>query len=341
MGDLEFIDRNKGKNNGVTVTNKDQMQSYILTTAKYDFNVYEKRILYLLVEMAQCEVEGRSFRDGCYKIEHNLWGFVNVTIPISLILSGETDKNHALAKKAVDDLSSKAFYYEDNHVWEKLCIIVAPSIKKNKSTISFIVQPRIWSVILDFSKGFRKYELATAMSFKSVYSMRFYELLSGQKSPITYKVDYLKEIFCVQDKYKLVSDFRRYVIEPARKELDKYAPYSFTYTPVKDGRKIVGFTFFPKYNPKNRDEQLERKELQKKSSLSWQLHEQVIDYLTQSMDFTSEEIKRNVDLFTMAENTFEDILLELSILHGKSRDKSNPKGWIINAIKGKLHDIGK
>ena len=33
--------------------NRDQTQSYILTMAKYDFTVYEKRILYRIVELAQ------------------------------------------------------------------------------------------------------------------------------------------------------------------------------------------------------------------------------------------------------------------------------------------------
>ena len=33
------------KNNSVTVVNKDQIQSYIMTTAKYDFSVYEKFLL--------------------------------------------------------------------------------------------------------------------------------------------------------------------------------------------------------------------------------------------------------------------------------------------------------
>jgi hypothetical protein len=31
-------------------------------------------------------------------------------------------------------------------------------------------------------------------------------------------------------------------------------------------------------------------------------------------------------------------MLELSILKGKAREKKNPKGYIINAIKGKLKD---
>jgi len=40
--------------------NKDVIQSYILTTAKYDFSVYEKRILYRLVELNQHLLEGRK-----------------------------------------------------------------------------------------------------------------------------------------------------------------------------------------------------------------------------------------------------------------------------------------
>ena len=33
-----------------------------------------------------------------------------------------------------------------------------------------------------------------------------------------------------------------------------------------------------------------------------------------------------------------DLIGELAILNGKSRDKNNPKGWIINAIKRKLNN---
>ncbi|KAB6508611.1 replication initiation protein, partial [Phocaeicola vulgatus] len=61
------------KNNSVTVVNKDQIQSYIMTTAKYDFSVYEKRILYRIVEMAQGELQGVRFAADCKKIEHTLF----------------------------------------------------------------------------------------------------------------------------------------------------------------------------------------------------------------------------------------------------------------------------
>ena len=34
------------------------VQSYIATTAMYDFNVYEKRVMYNLVKLAQSQIEG-------------------------------------------------------------------------------------------------------------------------------------------------------------------------------------------------------------------------------------------------------------------------------------------
>ncbi len=36
------------------------IQSYLMTVSKYDFSVYEKRILYRLVEAMQCEIEGKK-----------------------------------------------------------------------------------------------------------------------------------------------------------------------------------------------------------------------------------------------------------------------------------------
>lgn len=326
------------KNNGVVISNKNLIQSYIMTTAKYDFSVYEKRILYLLVEMAQCEVEGRKFPRDCCKIEHDLWGLVTVTIPIAPILSGESDKNYAKAKNALLSLTKKGFEYEDDKVWEYINIVAFPKIEKRASTVTFTVDPKIWNCCLDFSKGFRKYELVTAMQFKSVYSMRFYELLSGQKTKLIYSLEQLKEMFQVQDKYKLTADFIRKVIEPAKKELDEFSPYTFEWSPNKDGKKIVSFNFYPVVQPDKQDSELYKHEIQKQTGLSWDLNRSVLDYLRNSVGFTDKELKLHRDLFITAQMEIPDLITELSMLKAKSRDKKNPKGWLINAIRGKIKD---
>ena len=172
-------------------------------------------------------------------ITKDLFDVSVVTMPISIFLNGEEDKNHTRIKKAIESLENKKFIYEDNKTWEIIRILSEPKIDKYKEFATFRINPKIVSAFLDFSKGFSKYELVTAMKFESIYAMRFYELLSGQKKPIIYSIDNLKIMFQIEDKYKLTADFFRYVIEPAKKELDKSAPYSFEYTPIKQGRKIV------------------------------------------------------------------------------------------------------
>jgi len=244
------------------INNKEAVQSYILTTAKYDYSVYEKRILYRLVEYAQSLIKNKKL-SGKLEINKNLFGEYRITMPISDFLTGENDHNYARVKKALRDLENKSFEYEDEELWELIRIIQNPVILKYDSNVTFCVHPKVFNAILDFSKGYRKHELKTAMMFKSVYAMRFYELLSGQKNPITYTIDNLKAIFKVEHKYKLTSDFIRTTIDIAKNELDTKSPYSFKYKKNKIGRKINSLTLYPIYIPKNRDPKLEEKDLEK------------------------------------------------------------------------------
>jgi len=319
------------------ITNRDLLMSYIFTTAKYDYSVYEKRIIYRLVELAQCELEGISFRNGCKKLEHDLFGLVNITIPIASLLPNEViDKNHLQIKKALISLSEKYLIYEDTEIWEKINIVVLPKIQKRKSDISFTVDPKIWDCILNFSKGYRKFELKIAMQFESIYSMRFYELMSNQKSPITFVIEELKSIFQIENKYKASKDFIKRVIEPAKKELDLKSPYTFKYKMNKKGRSFYSITFYPEHQPKFRDSELEKKDLQKQVSPAWDLPKNTLDYLKNGFEFTTKEIKQNIDLLKQAQSEIENFINFLSQIKPKSNRADNPKGYLINSIKKEL-----
>src|SRR5690606_33474028 len=202
------------------INNKDLIQSYIITSAKYDYSVYEKRILYRLIEFFQSLTKGEKLNHKVH-LTKDLFDVSIITMPIAMFLNGEEDKNHSRVKEAIRSLENKKFEYEDDRTWEIIRIISEPKIDKYKEFVTFRINPKVVQAFLDFSKGFSKYELATAMQFESVYAMRFYELLSGQKTPITYSIENLKIMFQIQDKYAKVNDFFRKVIEPAKKELDK------------------------------------------------------------------------------------------------------------------------
>ena len=291
------------------ITNKDVVQSYLITAARYDFSVYEKRIIYRLVEMCQAALSGQKL-GAKFQISDSLFNDVKeVVMPTSAFLNGESDENFNRVKTAILSLNNKVFEYEDDKIWKPIRIIEMPKLDK-QGYVKFYLHEEIYQAILNFSKGYRKFELKTAFSFESSYTMRFYELLSGKTTAITYKVDDLKIMFKLENKYKLTVDFIRYVIEPAQKELKEKAPFSFEYKFVKEGKKIIAFTFLP-YQTKNIDNDLETKRLQQQVSLHGDLNKMVIDYLRQVYYFDDTEIKRNVDTFKEAYQKL-DLMLFMS-----------------------------
>ena len=313
------------------INNKDVVQSYVITTAKYDYSVYQKRILYRIVEAFQGFTKDHPLV-GKINIQKDLFGDFNIRMPLSAFLGSEKDNNYEQAKKALRDLEKRSFEYEDDREWQICHIINEPKIEKYSNSVTFRLNPRVCEALLNFSKGYKVLELKTAMSFHSVYSMRFYELFSSQKKPITYKIQNLKIMFKVEDKYKLTSDFIRFTIDVAKKGLDEKSPYSFLYKPNKNGKRIDSITFYPVYNSENRDPALEKKELQRKASLSWDLSKMSIDYLIQNFGFTEQEIKNNRDLFNLAEKEL-DLMLELSKLKVKAETAKSPQAFVIGCIK--------
>lgn len=318
-------------------SNELAIQSYIFTTAKYDFNAYEKRIMYRLVELAQDELKGIMIRDNMHKIEPTLFGR-DITMPVADILRNEKDQNYTIAKKAFRSLAQKGVEYEDDKFWQYTAIISNPKIDKIKGYVVFTVLDDIWRCLLDFTKGYRKYELVTAMQFKSVYSMRMYELMSGQKRPLEFTFENLKQRFKLKDKYSKANDFKRWILDIAKKELDESSPYSFNYIEVKEGRKVVGFKFFPTFNPEKKDPELYEREKRSKLTARAQISKAALDYLRYSFEFKAAEINKNKKTIVEGEQKIPDFIGFLSSLVGSSRTAKNRIGYVINAIKKKTSE---
>lgn len=321
--------------------NKQIFQSYVLTAAKYDFTAYEKRIMYRLIEMAQKEIDGVKLKDNLRKITPVYLG-VEVVMPVSDILKDEKDENYNIAKKAFKRLADKHIEYEDDEIWQYTPIITDPKITKRNGLVKFYVVHDIWKCILNFTKGFKKYELVTAMKFKSVYAMRFYELMSGQTAPLYVPLegpDGLRERFCLQNKYKLTADFRRKVIDAAKQELDDSSPYSFVAKEEKEGRKVIGWTLYPIFFENREDPILQEQARMAKVTARLQLENNVYDYLKFSFDFKSDEINKNKKTLIEGQNRIPDFMGFLGELKKGARLAENPKGYVIGAIKRKLKEI--
>ncbi|KAA5279622.1 replication initiation protein [Bacteroides faecis] len=87
----------------------------------------------------------------------------------------------------------------------------------------------------------------------------------------------LRERFYLQGKYEKVNDFRRKVIDVAKKELDESSPYSFVAKEEKAGKKIIGWTFFPVFYENREDPALQEQARMAKVTARLQLENNVRD----------------------------------------------------------------
>ena len=319
------------------LASREVVQSYIATTALYDFNVYEKRVLYNLVKLAQSQLEGIRLSEALYRIDHPYEDFVRIELPISDFLLDSDDKHHSRVKEALQSLHRKTFTYRDADVWECFSIIANPKIQLRSSKVSFIVNARVWDVLLDFSRGFSRYDLEVAFSLESPYSMRLYEMLCCQDSAITYSIASLRQEFRLEDKYPMTKDFIRRVIQSAQKELDAKSPVTFTFRPVKDGRKISHLVFQPVRQPSKESPDALLLSTVRRYGNAGVLSEG--EYRTlREIGFTDNGIDHNLALFLQCRREL-DFPYELSLIKGSSRTKDNPCGWCVRALKGRLRDL--
>jgi plasmid replication initiation protein len=279
-----------------------------------------------------------------FSINEKLNGDVDIVLPISSLLV-KNDDHYSRIKKALVSLLDKKIIINNNmndnddKIWKAFSFIERPEIDK-RGVIEFRLHPEIYKALLDFSKGFRKYELETAMAFKSVYSMRFYELISGQKKQLEYSIEKLRNIFQLEDKYKNPRHFISYVIDPAKKELDLKAPYSFNYQleyekdrNKKGRKKIVGITFVPIYNLKNRNGILDHNDKCRNNNLSNILiHEEKEIFIL--LGFSEQELKtRYYDLILDIDKARKQgkIVITSSVIEYSKKAK-NPKTYLIKSL---------
>jgi plasmid replication initiation protein len=281
-------------------------------------------------------LEGKKLNQK-YSISEKKSELYEITMPTDAFLCGEDDEHYTRVKEALESLSKKTFRYEDERVWRLLPMILIPKIAKNEGFVSFRMHEDIYDVLLDFTKGFRKYELQTTFLFDSVYAMRFYELFSGQRTPLIFSIENLKIMFGVEEQYKLTIDFIRYVIVSAKKVLDEKSPYSFEFCLLKTGKRITGVKFYPVYIPQNADEEFETYRLKKMMSPSWSIEPQYLQYLKEHYMFSTPEIRNNVDLFERAQKEIPDLLMFMSQVKARANRARNPKGYLINALRKEMN----
>lgn len=120
-------------------------------------------------------------------------------------------------------------------------------------TFSFELKP----FLLQLKEHFTLFNISNVV-YLSAHSTRMYEVLKRhqyKREPVVLSIKDLKFWLRIESKYPEYYEFKRWVLGPAKQELEQYTDIRFTYTAAeKEGKKIVSleFTIFnnePKEQP--------------------------------------------------------------------------------------------
>lgn len=306
-------------------------QSFIMTMSRARLNMYEQRILVKIVEHGQALLKGMPMEHNLKKLSHDLDN-VRIEVPVRYILSDKSN-HYEHVYDAARSLMKKIFevYDPDGRTWYATPYIYNVSHTEKSGNLVMWVSKAFFDTLYDFTKGYSRYVLETAMTLKSPYSVRLYVLMCGQSHAITYPIEYLKELFGVQNEYKQTADFIKRVIEPARQELDKMKCNSFTYSRVKDGQKVTALQFFPV-----RVVEETKEKLLARISVSSLVSRDIYLFLINHCGFTYRELSAHKALLEKL-SKYPTPMDLLNMIEHRFRKGHKTKGYVISALRSELN----
>ena len=215
-----------------------------LTESRYKFSNYEKNAFYVVVKQVRRDYVER---------EPPRTEFENMRVKIpKSALSEIGDEDHTKeARQALRNLRNKTIEFEDEEGNWLYCGFInqAKYIAKEK-VYEVEVSRDLMPYLVELSRHYTEYSLLVAISLKSIYSQRFYELCCQYRNLGKYgkTVDQLKQMFYLEGKYSQLYLFKQKVLDVAQKELktayeENQCDLWFDY--VQDGRgEKAHFEFF-------------------------------------------------------------------------------------------------
>ena len=214
--------------------NKYVKQHHAITEARYDLSAIEKNMFYLLL--------------GALKDDDPPEKEYLVDISKSPVLK---DVPLEELRHAARNLLSRPYYInKPNGNILAVTLMTRVSYDETTALLGIVVARQMLPYLIDLKNDYTEFELDIALSLKSKYSKRIYEMLSHHKDAgiMHITVDELKYRLALKDPKKKKetytwTPFKEVVLETAKKELQEHADITFTYDAKKTGNKYTDLTF--------------------------------------------------------------------------------------------------
>lgn len=218
-------------------------KSNVFIDGRYRFNLQEQKILLQII--SKIRMDEKEFTS--YFLS---WSDIK-----------EISKNYLDSVKKIDDscekLKNKTIKIRKGNVEENFGFLSGWTVNAGQG-VHFRIDPCMKEMLLDLLKdgNFTLFSLECAMSLSSAHSIRLYEVLKSEqwkKQPVVLSLDRIKyalDIDSGNPSYVDFGNFRTQILERAQKAFKEHTDIHFTYTTIKEGRKVVALEITVKNNPR-------------------------------------------------------------------------------------------
>ena len=237
------------------------MQSKQLVHTSYEVSAIQNRIFYYCLLTTQKEKNGEL----CCHVKLN---------DLKRLIPNKNQRTLANIKKTIQILKQTSLEFEKNENGDRIeCdynLITGSEYNVNKETFKIKLADRLYKHLIDYTV-YAPLSLDILTRFKSFYSQRLYELLrlwSRTEKVIvkSFKIEQLRFILGVENKYPEYKNFKQRVLNQAIKEINQFGNMNVSIEEIKNGRKVdeIKFTILDNekkvyfknniYNPKTDSE---------------------------------------------------------------------------------------
>ena len=218
-----------------------------LTTARYELSLIEKRVFYYIIKEVR-----KNYTLG----QRDLFDDMILKMSISELSKGiKQEGRENQTKKGLKMLRKRDFEWDngldENHEdyeWLVVGFINWAKIKKGVAEVQ--VSSELMPFLVELSSQFTPYSLNVAMSLKSKWSQRMYELCQKWQGTDGFRmsVDDLRKSFVLEDKYPRYALLNERVLQVAKRELKELYDIGqcdvyFEFTEERNGRSVETLRF--------------------------------------------------------------------------------------------------
>jgi len=205
----------------------------IIRNVRYSLSAQEQKLI--IYAISKVVAEDKELK----KITFKLNDYFNI------VGSTNSGKDYQRVKATIRELRNKSWWIKDGDKEVLFAWLDTARVNPKTREIELTLSESLKPYLIDLRQNFTKYELINVLCLRSKYSIRLYEIYKSYLWLSRWEVslDEFREIIDVKDRYLDFTEFKRNVINPSIKEINKYTDLTISMETLKSGRNIDKLIF--------------------------------------------------------------------------------------------------